>query len=377
MLGPARRSLLAAAVVALGGCAWLSGTKKPEPGPLPALSNAVSVTPAWRVSASGRAGIGFQPAFAGGSVWAATRDGAVMRIDALTGRIQWRTELGQPLTAGVGTDGSIAVVAARDGSIIALDGEGKRLWNAPVGAEVLTPPAVAERNVLVRASDNRILAFDAGSGKRRWSLQRTNPPLVLRQTGGIAVSRGDAFFGLPGGRLLAVAIGTGAPRWDVPVALPRGTTELERIVDVVGSPVVTGLEVCAASFQGRIGCFDAVNGRPVWTRDFSSASGVDVDPRLVFSPDADDVVHAFGRNGTPLWTQEALRLRKLSAPLSQGSALVLGDGGGLVHWLMRDDGSVAARATTDGSAIVAAPLAVGQFVVVQTSNGALHAFEAR
>jgi outer membrane protein assembly factor BamB len=111
---------------------------------------------------------------------------------------------------------------------------------------VVSAPAVADGTVLVRTSDNRVVAYDTDGGKRRWQYQRQNPPLVLRNSGGIAMVPGLAFVGMPGGRMVALALGSGAPRWDVPLAQPRGTTELERIADVVGSPLVIGRELCAA-----------------------------------------------------------------------------------------------------------------------------------
>ena len=310
----------------------------------------------------------------GDSVWAAAQDGGVVRLDADTGRPRWRVALGQPLTAGVGCDGETVVVVARDGTLIALDARGQPLWKAALGAEVVTAPTVADGTVLLRTTDNRVLAYEAASGRRRWNFQRQNPSLVLRQSGGVAMIPGVAFVGMPGGRIVALGLQNGAPRWDVPFSQPRGTTELERIADVVGQPLVIGNELCAVTYQGRIGCLRVDNGQPVWTRDFSSAVGLDVDARGVVAPDADDVVHAFDRRGEPVWQNRAFARRRLGAPLIVGAAVVLGDLQGNVLWLDRADGRLAAVSRTDGRAIVAAPAAVGDTVVVQTEGGALHAF---
>ncbi|MEI7446322.1 MAG: outer membrane protein assembly factor BamB, partial [Burkholderiales bacterium] len=278
------------------------------------------------------------------------------------------------LTAGVGTDGSTSVVAARDGALIALDEQGRTRWTAQVGGEVVTPPAVADGVVLLRTTDNRVIAYEAETGRRRWAYSRQNPPLVLRHSGGVAMLPGAAFVGMPGGRVIALALQNGAPRWDVPLSQPKGTTELERIADVVGSPLVIGRELCAATYQGRIGCLDLASGAPVWLRDFSSAVGLDVDTRGVIAPDADDVVQAFDRGGAPQWQNRAFARRRLSAPLIVGSAVALGDVEGNVLWLSRADGTLQAVTRTDGKPIVAPPTAVGDTLVVQTSGGSLHAF---
>jgi outer membrane protein assembly factor BamB len=362
-----------AAAAALAGCALFSTPKRP-PDPLPAASGEAKVAPAWTVSLGAPSGIGFAPIAIGDSVWAAAQDGTVGRFALDTGRAMWRVSVGKPLTAGVGSDGTIAVVVTRDGSLVALDAEGRTLWTVPIGGEVVTPPAVADGTVVMRTSDNRVLAFELDSGKRRWAFQRQNPPLVLRQSGGIAMVPGFAFIGMPGGRLVALSLATGAPRWDAPLAQPRGATELERIADVVGTPLVIGTELCAVTYQGRIGCVDANTGNAVWVKDFSSPVGLDVDSRGVVSPDADDVVHAFDRAGAPVWQQKSFARRRLSAPLIAGRVIAIGDAEGNLLWLSRADGKLAAVSRTDGKPIVAPPAAAGPVLVVQTSGGALHAF---
>jgi len=339
-----RRAGLAAAVfvlAALGGCGiWPWSSSRPALPELPPPSAPASARIAWSLPLAG-AGVGFQPVAAGDSLFAAARDGTVVRVDPASGRVQWRFDAGQPLIAGVGSDGETTVVAARDGSLIALDRSGARKWSVPSGAEVVTVPSVALGLVLVRTSDNRVAAFDADTGKRRWTFQRQSPPLVLRQTSLIAI--------------------------------PRGSNEIERIADVVGSPLVSGREVCAVAFQGRVGCFDAASGRARWARDLSSASGLDLDANLLVVPDERGEVQAFSRSGASVWRQDKLRQRGLSAPLLTSRFVLVGDSAGLVHALARDNGALAARLSTDGSALVAAPVAADGLAIVQTSAGGLFA----
>ena len=278
-----RRAILAVAALAvgaLGGCGVWPWSSKPTLPELPSVSGSARVVLAWSLPMP-RGGVGFQPVLAAGSVWAAASDGTVVRADAASGRTLWRSNAGQALQAGVGSDGELAVVAGRDGSLIALDRDGKPKWSVQTGAEVVTVPSVALGLVLVRTSDNRVAAFETDTGKRRWTFQRQNPPLVLRHTAMIAMDAGAAYVGLPGGRLVALSLDTGALRWEVAVAMPRGSNEIERIADVVGTPLISGREICAATFQGRVGCFDTASGRTLWARELSSPSGLDLDGRLL------------------------------------------------------------------------------------------------
>lgn len=357
----------------LSGCSLFSSSSS-APAPLPAPSGALAPKAAWSVSLGSSSGPGFVPAIAGGSVWAAAADGTVVRVALESGQVTWRVKVDKALTAGVGSDGSLAVVATRDGELRALGADGASLWSATVGAEVVTAPAVADGTVVVRASDNRVLAFEARTGKRLWNFQRQNPPLVLRNAGGIAVVPGTAFIGMPGGRLVALALNSGALRWDVALAQPKGANELERIADVVGSPLVIGSQICAVAYQGRIGCFDLGSGRLVWSQEFSSATGFDIDDAGLVSVDADDRVRAFGRQGQLGWRSVGFDRRRLSAPFISGSGIALGDREGRVLWLTRTEGVLGAVTATDGKPIVAPPVGAQGLVVVQTTGGSLHAW---
>ena len=70
--------------------------------------------------------------------------------------------------------------------MVALDArDGKVRWRARVSSEVLAPPAVGGGLVLVRSIDNRVFAFGADDGKRRWVYQRAPSSLVVRAPPGI------------------------------------------------------------------------------------------------------------------------------------------------------------------------------------------------
>jgi outer membrane protein assembly factor BamB len=159
------------------------------------------------------------------------------------------------------------------------------------------------------------------------------------------------------------------------VALPRGTTELERVADVIGLPVIDAQQVCAVAFQGRVACFDAVRGTGIWARDMSSVAGMAMDSRSIFITDEKNAIVALDKvNGASLWKQDKLFGRGVSAPLALGRFVVVGDFQGYVHLLSREDGSFVARLPTDGSAIGAPPTALDlTSFVVQTRNGGIFA----
>ena len=359
-------------LAALAAC---SGPTGPQPAPLPELKESAPVRSVWSASAGDADRFVFEPAFADGAVFTAARDGTLMRLDAASGRREWRVSAGTPLSSGVGTDGRVIAVANEHGEVIALDAaKGEKRWSARVSSEVIAPPAVAADLVLVRSIDNRVFAFDAKDGKRRWLYQRAPSSLIIRAPAGIAVDGETAFVGFAGGKLTAISLANGGVRWEATVALPKGGTELERVADVVGDPVVQGNEVCAATYQGRVGCYETASGRQVWARDISSLTGVSLDARYAFVADEKGTLQAFDRtNGRSVWKQDKLANRQLSLPQPVGEVVAVGDLEGYVHFVARETGAFVARYATRGGPVRAAPLPLPGGVLVQTQDGALHA----
>jgi outer membrane protein assembly factor BamB len=367
----------------LTGCSSLNPfASKPAPRNPPAaleeIRTTLAVRMAWSMNVGGAGAYTFTPALAGGSIFVAAADGTLARLDAASGRSLWRINAGAPLTAGVGADASTVAVAADKGVVMAFDANGKARWTAQASSEILSAPAVGQGLVVVRSVDNRIAAFDAESGARRWIAQRPTPPLTLRSAPGIAIEGQTAYVALSGGRLLALALGNGGARWEMAVGDPRGTTELERIADLSGLPVIAGTDVCAVAYQGRVGCFDMASGAPRWGREISSEVGVGADERFVYVADERGAVTAFSRDaGASAWRNTRLANRRLSAPVAVGSAVAVGDAQGYIHFLARDDGALAARVSTDGSRVLSGiPLATGRSAVFQTQSGTVVALAA-
>ena len=361
----------ALALALLAGC----GGTVLKPAELPELVKPQEVRLLWRASVGDAEQFIFAPVLASGSVYAAARDGTVVRLEATSGKEVWRVSAEMQLSSGVGADAELAVVASDKGEVAALEtGSGKVRWRARVSSEVLSAASVGGGMVLVRSIDNRIFAFGANDGKRRWVYQRPPSALSLRAPSGAVIDGDTVYAGFRGGKLVALALGNGAVRWEATVAVPKGTTELERVVDVVGEPILQGREVCVAAYQGRVACYERANGSQIWARDVSSATGVSLDARYAYVSDDRGAVHAFDRSsGRSVWKQDRLTLRQLSLPQPTGDAIAVGDFEGQVHFLARETGAFVARHPAEGGAIRAAPIALPAGLLVQTRGGELHA----
>lgn len=370
----AKLAVAALSLAALSACSMFSA-KDPRfmPAPLVEYDAGVATQVRWSTSIGKGAGFGFIPARVADRVYAATPSGQLSQIHLSTGQVAWSVNAAKRLSAGVGADASLVAVAAQDGSVIAYDNTGNHLWTAQASSEVNVPPAVGAGVVVVRSSDYRIQAFDVRNGELLWSLQRPGPALALKTNIKMEVFDGVVIAGMPNGRLMIIDAQTGSVQWEGVVSQSRGATDLERINDVVGAPVAAGPLLCGSSYQGRIVCFDvAQGGFPVWTKDYSTTTGIATDGQMVFGSNQRDVVTAFALgDGTVVWSQDGLRNRKLSGPTVVNNEVVVGDYQGYIHFLSRSDGRLLGRVSVGSGAVVSPLVGTEQGVLVQSGNGNL------
>ncbi len=363
------RALRGAGALALATLllACSSASKRPDPAPLPPDPKLLGMRQAWTVEI-GKIGFPLVVQAAGNTVGVASGEGKVSLLDARTGDELWQVEVGTPLNAGVGHDGRQAAVVTTENELVALQ-EGRVLWRQRLAAPSYTAPLVAGARVFVLGADRSVSAYDGQSGRRLWNQTRSGEALVLRQPG-VLMPVGDTLVVGLSGRLVGLNPLNGSARWEAPIATPRGTNDVERLVDLVAGVARQDAVVCTRAFQAALGCVDAARGALLWSKPAAGASGLSGDASLVLGVEFDGTVVAWRpRDGERAWSTNQLRYRKLTAPMLLGPALVIGDDGGRLHFLARQDGALQTRIETDGTPIVATPVLAGNTLVVVTRAG--------
>ena len=366
-------ALALAGLLGVSGCSLWGGSSKPKPAELGPNVPVLGVRQAWTARIGAVEGVALDVHVNGNVVTLASANGEVAAIDARTGGDVWRTQLNLPLASGVGSDGRWSAVVSRNAQVVVLDGA-REIWRKSLPAQAYTAPLVAGHRVFVLAADRSITAFDAATGYQLWRQQRPGEPLILRE-GGVLMAVGDTLVAGLSGRLVGFNPDNGVVRWEAPLASPRGTNDVERLVEIVGRTSRVGDSVCARAFQATVGCIDAGRGTVLWTQPASGSEGIDGDGSMLFGTESNGTVAAWRRaDGVRAWTSERLQFRKLTAPLLLGRSVVIGDDSGLVHLLSREDAAPLNRLTTDGSAIAASPVAAGDTLVVVTRKGGVYGF---
>ncbi len=321
----------------------------------------------------------FTPAVDNGYIYAAGSKGEVIKLSASSGKQEWRVNLGEAITGGVGVGANLVLIGTKSAYVVAYDLNGKMLWKAKVSSQVLSAPKVDFGVVVVRCGDSRIYGLNAVDGSRKWIYERATPPLSLKSSAGVVLDGGAAYAGFAGGKLISLRVEDGKVLWEVSVAQPKGTTEIERIADITSLPVVDGPLVYAVAYQGKVAAVDRATGRIAWSRDISSYTGLSAEDARVFVSHTTSAVYALDfSTGKTYWRQGDLRQRRITAPLPMGNMIAIGDVEGYIHLLNREDGVFVGRLKIEDAPVMPQMVALGSSTVIaQTRKGGIYAISLK
>jgi outer membrane protein assembly factor BamB len=376
-------AVVAAALAALVACSHTAAKKDKKadkPTPLVNITAQFQPVRVWSTSlgkAEPKLQLGLAPAIDGNRVYGAGPHGEVVALDLATGRRAWDKQLKLALSGGPGAGNGLVLVCSSGGTVVALNAaDGAERWRAELNSELLAAPVITPDLAVIRTVDGKLYGLENASGKTRWVTDQQVPRLTLRGTSRPVISGELVFSGFDNGRLMAVTLAGGTTAWDVAVGQPRGSSELQRLIDIDSPASIDGDDIFAVAFQGHAVRLARDTGREIWSHEISSYRGLAADSLGVYVSTAEgDVVRLDRASGAERWRQKALERRSLTAPALQGNRVVVADYQGVMHWLSMEDGSFLARGK-GSSRIRGAPQVAGNMVVVQTDKGAIEAWRA-
>lgn len=378
-----RGSLFLLSSLLLSGCSWFGSKDNAEsPVLLEEFTPTLSLKVLWTAQAGGGVGDkGFfklAPIFDQGKIFVASPKGQVTALDFAHGQVIWQQKIEATLSGGPGVGENLVLVGGHDGEVLAFsETDGHKLWQTNVSSEVVVAPRLSEGKVVVRTVDGKLFALESQTGKRLWVYERNVPILSLRGTSTPVINKGIVISGFDNGKLVALELQTGKLLWELDVSVPRGRTELERMVDIDADPLWVNNTIYVTSYQGRTVAVDSSQGKVIWERETSSHIGLGIDDETLYLSDSRSHLWAFHLNsGASLWKQTKLQSRDITAPVRVGEYVVVGDKEGFVHWMKRENGQFVARYLAGNARIFVSPLVVEDTMVIYNSHGDLIALQA-
>lgn len=373
--------VLALVTACLSGCSIFSADDEIEPAKLQKIQQQVELTTLWSArsaSSNNHFWANLQMAVSAVSLFTADHSGSIVASDLKNGQPQWSVDLDLPISGGLGYGDQKLVFGTIEGQIYVLNAsDGGLLWSADVSSEVLSSPAVNSKIVVAQSIDNRLYAFDAKTGEELWQHDAGAPILSVRGNSSSMILNNMVISAFDNGKLIAFNADNGALLWETRLALPKGRTELERMIDIDGQPILVGDIIYSVSYQGRLGALTRGTGRNLWFQDSSSHhSPAHSRGRLFVTEAKNHVVRAFkAGNGEELWNNNQLEYRQLTGPATLGNSVAVADAEGYIHLLDADTGEFVGRTKVGGGGVSADLLVVDQTLLVQSNNGLISAFK--
>ncbi len=358
---------------------WFAEEDNSEPpAELVEMDSTVATRVLWSTSISDGADeqrVKLVPFIENDRIYAASRNGEVRALDAATGRTLWSVDTDMEISGGPGAGEGLVLIGTSNGEVVALDqSEGAEKWRARVSSEVLSVPKIARGVVVVHTIDGKLFGLDAQTGTQQWLYDRSIPVLTLHGSSSPVIVGDRVICGLASGKLVMLNLQNGELLWEITVAAPSGRSELERMVDIDGDPLVIDDLVYVVTYQGEMAAVSIETGVVLWRRKLSSYAGMGADYSQIYvSDETDHVLAVDPGNGSALWKNKKLQYRKLTAPVVLGGYILVGDFEGYLHFLSREDGRLEGRVRIAKSAISTQPIVIDGIVYIYADGGELAA----
>jgi len=325
----------------------------------------------------------------GSTVYVGSNDKHLYALDRESGRVHWTFDAKSPVASSPAVVGDLIAFTSADGHLFALDAATGRLrWQLATGPVIPFPwgyesgdlwtssPTFADGLLLVGAGDGALYAVDARAGKVRWRLQTEG-----RIRSSPAVADGVVYVGSADGRFYAADLRSGRERWHFDTegrTLESARFGFDRRT-IQSSPAIAGDLVLFGARDGFLYALDRSTGRQRWRYDYK-VSWVNGSPAV-----ADGVVYVGTSDtrfvnaldlasGTERWRFLAKGIVWSSAAVA-GDALVVGDGGGLLHVLDRSTGKEHWQLAV-GAGIFSSPVVADDMIYFGSHDGGVYAVRA-
>ncbi len=185
--------------------------------------------------------------------------GDVYCLDARTGGIIWRKNVGSDVISEIAVANGTAYVGATGYSVFALDANtGEQKWEFKTGGPIQASPVVGGGKVFVGSGDESFYAIDAKTGKQVWKHEMTHmtQELPIYMNGVVYYGSWDDYF-------YALNGADGKETWKFKTSESVYASPSNSNPTTDGQRIFFGMNT--QKDKGDVWCLDATAGKILWT----------------------------------------------------------------------------------------------------------------
>ncbi|HEY1710506.1 MAG TPA: PQQ-binding-like beta-propeller repeat protein [Rhizomicrobium sp.] len=171
---------------------------------------------------------------------------------------------------GVAYDDGKIFVSTGFGIVTALDAQsGKVLWKVELGVPIVNAPTANGGRVFVSTSDDHFFALAQTDGHQLWDHQGISVSAGILNSTSAAVAGDVVIVPYASGELFALRAEGGRMAWTDTLTRSGTITALSELDDIAGRPVIDRDLVIAISHSGVMAAIRLSTGDRVWSRDIT------------------------------------------------------------------------------------------------------------
>lgn len=264
----------------------------------------------------------------------------------------------------------LVMATARDGILLALDARtGKLAWRSDLGGEVRAPAVLSGASLLITTTHNKLMALDVFTGKVLWSGGRPGSTKLTVLGHSAPLVDGDAVYAaFSDGYVMSFSLADGAQRWARPLSLRGG-----EFVDADADPIMANGRLFVASYSDGVYALNPADGQTLWFRAAPAVHSLAVHGANVIAGSGDGYVWGLRQAGGTLVFRTKLDHGQVTRMEAHDDLLVFAGGeSGLVVLDARDGHPL--QSTAFGARMSGDAVWVGNEVAVVSNNGYLYSF---
>jgi outer membrane protein assembly factor BamB len=288
------------------------------------------------------------PIVASGRIYVLDTEATVRALSAENGGAAWTRSLvpeGKDgrgaFGGGLASDGARVYATTAFGEALSLDAStGAILWRKQIGSPIRAAPTVAEGKMVFATVANQVHCLSTADGSELWTSQGVGESASVLTSTSAAIEGNVVVVPHTSGDVTAFRLSDGTPIWTDTLASMDTTSSLANLNDIAARPVIDGGQVFAISHSGTFVAFDSENGARAWQRELAGTQTPWVSGDYVFLiTDRNKVAAVSRKSGGVRWIKD-LPAGVWAGPVMGGGKLIAASSEGSLVMLSAQTGDI-------------------------------------